>query len=255
MPGEINYKPQVWADYAPGEEMNYANVGYSLLGYIVEIVSMQNFEDYCKKNIFDPIGMENTSFILWNLNVSNVAVPYVFEGEYYPLLHYTIIDFPAGGLRTNIISLSKFLIAHMNGGVYEGVRILGEESVEEMHKVQYESKKYSFQYGLGWQIWKRGNETYIGHTGGLYGVATDMKFRAKDKVGIIFFTNKEVYNLREIVAFSLIEKLLFMKADGIKKIKIGEIEEIVKENMHLLRFNEEGDIKDIIRNFIKEAGI
>ncbi|MEM2509180.1 MAG: serine hydrolase domain-containing protein, partial [Candidatus Thermoplasmatota archaeon] len=255
LPGEINYKPQVWASYAPGEEMSYANVGYSLLGYIVELVSMQNFEDYCRKNIFEPLGMKNTSFILWNLNISNIAVPYVFEGEYYPLLHYNIIDYPAGGLRTSVPDLSKFLIAHMNGGIYEGVRMLSEESVKEMHKVQYESKKYNFQYGLGWQIWKRGNETYIGHTGGLYGVATDMKFREKDKVGIIFFTNKEVYNLREIVAFSLIEKLLFMKADGDKKIKISEIKEIVKENMHLLKFNSNEELEDVIRDFCKRINL
>ncbi|MBC7081455.1 MAG: beta-lactamase family protein [Thermoplasmatales archaeon] len=257
VPGEVNYKPQAWAEYAPGEEMSYANVGYSLLGYIVERVSGQNFEEYSRENIFEPLGMKNSSFILANLNISNVAVPYVFErGEYYPLLHYSIIDYPAGGLRTNLIDLSKFLLAHMNGGEYKGVRILSKESVEEMQRVQYESKKYSFQYGLGWQIWKRGDETYIGHTGGLYGVATDMKFRASDNVGIIFFTNKEVYNLREIVAFSLIEKLLFMKADGDKKIKISEVKEIVKENIHLLNLNwNEKEIVNAVKNFCRDLNI
>ncbi|RLF46300.1 MAG: hypothetical protein DRN29_05305, partial [Thermoplasmata archaeon] len=34
VPGEIHYKPQVWSDYKPGEKMYYANVGYSVLGYL-----------------------------------------------------------------------------------------------------------------------------------------------------------------------------------------------------------------------------
>jgi len=37
-----------------------------------------------------------------------------------------------------------------------------------------------------------------------------MVFRKSDGTGIIFFTNKEVSNIREMVAFSLIEKLLFL---------------------------------------------
>lgn len=237
VPGEIHYKPQVWTDFLPGEEMNYANVGYGLLGYLVEIISGMPFEEYCRENIFEPLGMKNTSFMLSNLDVSKIAVPYVFQyGKYYPLLHYGILDYPAGGLRTNVLDLSKFLIAHMNGGVYNGTRILSEESVEKMHTIQYPSKHYSFQYGLGWQIWVKPSDVYIGHTGGLYGVATKMVFRKSDNTAIIFFTNKEVYNLREIVVFSLIERLLFWKASGdASELKKDMIKETILENKHLLR--------------------
>jgi len=238
VPGEIHYKPQVWSDYKPGEKMYYANVGYSVLGYLVEIVSGKSFEEYCRENIFEPLGMKNSSFRLSILDARKVAVPYIYyRGEYWPLLHYGILDYPAGGLRTNVIDLSRFLIAHMNGGVYDGVRILNEDSVDEMHTVQYPSNTYNFQYGLGFQIWKIGGEKYIGHTGGLYGVATKMVYRQSDKTGIIFFTNKEVRNLREIIAFSLIERLLFWKASGFKAEELNQekIRDTVLANAHLLR--------------------
>jgi len=234
-PGGIHYKPQVWSDAIPGEKMQYANVGFSLLGYIVEIVSNETFEQYCQKNIFQPLGMHNTSFFLKNLNVSNIAVPYEYRGKYEPLLHYAILDYPAGGLRTNVIDLSHFLIAHMNNGVYNGIRILNESSVKEMHEVHATSSSYFFDYGYGFQIWHIGGDTYIGHTGGLYGVATKMVYRESDKIGIIFFTNKEVRNLREVTAFALIERLLFWKAThNIKELSNKLIRETIEADKSLL---------------------
>ncbi len=250
-PDGLYYTPQIWSEYMPGEKMFYANIGYTLLGYIVERVSGESFEEYCRKNIFEPLGMKNTSFIFDRLNVSRMAMPYVYyRGEYYPLLYYSVIDYPAGGLRTTVIDLSHFLIAHINGGVYNGVRILSERSVEEMHTVQYPSDTYNFQYGLGFQIWDIGGERYIGHTGGLYGVATKMVFRQSDGTGVIYFINKQVYNLREIVAYSLIERLLFWKAKGFDpaEISIDKIKATVMANVHLLK---EKFSEDEIENEIK----
>ena len=42
--------------------MHYSNIGYGLLGYLVEIISEQPFEDYCQDHIFDPLEMDDTSF-------------------------------------------------------------------------------------------------------------------------------------------------------------------------------------------------
>lgn len=249
LPQGIHYKPQIWADYPPGEEMSYANIGYSILGYIVELVTNMTFYEYCNRYIFKPLEMENTSFKLNDLNISQIAVPYE-HGQ--PLLHYSILDYPAGGLRTNVIDLSHFLIAHMNKGKYKNVSILGEDSINEMHRVQYPSKKYGFEYGLGFQIWKIGGEKYIGHTGGLYGVATKMVYRESDKVGIIFFMNKGVNNLRDIIAFSLIERLLFWKAEKEKLIRMKDIEETINANMHLIK--KYGDVNKELRSFLSEIG-
>lgn len=246
-PDGIHYKPQIWTDKEPGKEMNYANVGYSILGYLVERIANMDFEEYCRQNIFMPLGMENSSFDVINLNISRLAVPYIFQnGKYYPLLHYAILDYPAGGLRTSIVDLSHFLIAHMNGGIYNGIRILSEESVKEMHSVQYPNNKYSFQYGLGWQIWYRGGEKYVGHTGSLYGILTEMKYRESDKTGIIFFMNKGADSIRDVVAFSLIESLLFWKASNFdfNEIKITRIKERVIENMHILNEQYSYDVID-----------
>jgi len=253
LPDGSIYIPQVWADYAPGEEMRYANVGYGILGYVVERVSDMSFDDYCRENIFEPLHMYNSSFRLSRLDVGRVATPYmIYRGDYYPLLQYGILVYPAGGLRTTVEDLSHFLIAHMNGGVYDGVRILNEESVEEMHSIQAYSG-YSFDYGLGFQIWHRRGGEEIGHTGGLYGVATIMVFR-DDGVGIIFFTNKEIDGVREMIAFSLLQRLLFWKASGydMKELSREKIMETVIGNMHMLKNGEmeESYLGDLLDEFL-----
>jgi len=207
------YTSQVWTDSLPGKEMHYANIGYAVIGYLVELISGQPFDMYCRKNIFEPLGMKNSSFRMQDLNVSRLAVPYDFQhGRYYPFMHYDTVDYPASGLRSSVMDLSRFLIAHMNGGVYNDVHILEEETVEQMHSPQYANGR---RYGLGWQIQEKSMETYVGHSGGMHGVTTEMTFRESDNVGIIFFINERVWNYRERFAFSLIERLLFWKASNI----------------------------------------
>lgn len=232
----LNYRSQVWSNSAPGEEMHYANIGYGLMGYLVEILSGKSFEEYCYENIFTPLGMDNSSFSFANLESNKVAVPYEFiAGEYCPIIHYDLLDAPAGGLRTSVTDLSHFFIAHMNNGVYGDIRILNKDTIDEMHSIQY-PREDGYQYGLGFQIWENPNDIYIGHTGGLYGVATKMVFRLSDNIGVIFFTNKEIWNNYEIVAFSLIERLLFWKANGFSNIELQNtiLDDTVDSNEHLI---------------------
>jgi len=237
-PDGLNYRSQVWANSAPGEEMHYANIGYGLLGYLVEILSNMSFEEYCYENIFKPLDMYNSSFSYSNLAPNKIAVPYEFiAGEYCPIIHYDLLDSPAGGLRTSVIDLSHFLIAHMNNGVYGDIRILNDDTIAEMHSIQY-PREDGYQYGLGFQIWEKLTDVYIGHTGGLYGVATKMVFRISDNIGVIFFTNKEIWNNYEIIAFSIIERMLFWKANGFLDIELQNLilDETLESNEHLIPY-------------------
>lgn len=46
----------------PGEEFNYCNTGYTLMGEIVSRVTGKSFAEWCRENIFAPLDMENTLF-------------------------------------------------------------------------------------------------------------------------------------------------------------------------------------------------
>ncbi len=236
-PDGSRYRPQAWSTVAPGGKMQYTNVGFGLLGYLVEVLSGQSLEAYCQENIFKPLGMENTSFLLTGLNQSNIARPYVVQdGELFPLFHYDRVYDAAGGLRTTVLDLSRYLVAHMKGGAYGETRILKPSSIQDMHTIQYPSDTYRFQYGMGFMIWETPAGVHVGHTGANYGVATQMKFLRGGDTGIIFFTNKQITNPRELLAFSLLEQLLFWKANHGGAIDMRNLDTDVCQhcNLHLL---------------------
>ena len=215
------YSPELWLDYPPGAEANYSNVGFIILGHLVELISNQSIEQYCYEQIFKPLSMTNTSFRYADMDKDRLAIPYVrMAGLYVPLPHYNLrLATSIGGLRTTVQDLSHFLIAHMNGGTYNDARILKEETVELMHTLQYPNSDFhSIRFGLGWIIWPDENgETYEGHIGGVLGGHALMKIRVSDNnnTGVIFFFNQcnGFYTRVERRISHIIEKMLFQKAD------------------------------------------
>lgn len=191
VPGGMYYRSRVWNNIPPGEEMAYSNIAYGVLGYLVEILSGKSFEEYCKENIFKPLDMKDSSYIIDNVDKKRLAIPYDFQsGEYISILPYTFLDYPSGSLRTTVLDLSHLLIAHMNGGAYNDVRILKKENIEEMQTIQCHKTKHKFKYGLGWQITGRSpSNKFIFNGGGFWGVYAKMKFSPYDKIGIIYFAN------------------------------------------------------------------
>jgi len=190
-PGGNAYHSEVWSEYKPGEKYYYTNIGYSIIGFLVELISGQNFNDYCKENIFIPMDMKNTSFRLRDHNIKKIAIPYFFkDGIYEPNPHYgMMLVYPSASMRTSIEELSHFLIAHMNGGIYKNERILNESTVELMHTRHFPDNKEN-GYGLGWFIRENADgKKQIGHSGGWPGVQTQMTFFPEDKTAIIIFTN------------------------------------------------------------------
>jgi len=218
VPGGAYYTPKIWGNVAPGESRLYSDHGFELLGYLVELISNETYEDYCKKNIFEPLDMKDTSFRIKELDEKKLVTPYLyFMRIYIPLPNYEIIgaNAAAGGLRTNIVDLSKYLIMHINGGKYNGVRILNEDSVDLMHKVQYPDNNGRF--GLGWQVWstdESGENRLEGHTGEVPGGASFMYYHEYEKTGVIIFVNQFTTKLRIMEIFSCLSasQILFEKA-------------------------------------------
>ena len=64
--------------FEPGERWNYS-LCHDVLAAFVEVVSGEKFETYVKKNIFDVLGMENSTFLLPEEEIDTIAEQYRFE--------------------------------------------------------------------------------------------------------------------------------------------------------------------------------
>lgn len=199
---------------APGEEFLYSNAGYALLGFLVEEVSGVSFPDFCKTNIFIPLEMDNTTWLLKDTDTTKLAVPYQGNKR---LPFYSYDTYPDGALKTTPTEYAHLLIAMMNDGKYKGKSILRPESVAEMLTP---AAKEGLQ-GLAWnydsleelQLKELDNGHIIGHTGGDPGILTITFFNPQNKTGLVVFMNQGLEMNLRIINFNLLSRRLLFEAD------------------------------------------
>jgi CubicO group peptidase (beta-lactamase class C family) len=207
---------------APGEASSYCNVGYGLLGYLVETVSGVPFADYIQTHVFEPLGMMDSGWYLSDLNPGRHATPYAWieagsnldnalfadpsgrlleEGEFVPFCLYSFFNIPDGLVRTSVHELASFLTAHMRGGEFEGRRILAKATVEEILSPQLAPSTADGGRSVQGLTWSRRSFDFgevWGHGGGDPGVRTYMMFSPEKGRGVIVFANSSA-NLEGIL--------------------------------------------------------
>lgn len=129
--------------HQPGEKYTYSE-GLDVLGYFIEVVSGMPFDKYLQTHIFDPLGMNDTRFYLPDDKASKlVAVQQKVNGKWekYPVTFYDT-DYPVkgaksyfaggAGLSSTVKDYATFLQMYLNGGEYNGVRLLSRKTVESI---------------------------------------------------------------------------------------------------------------------------
>ncbi len=194
--GEFYNASENFHDFEPGTEHEYSNEGSALLAVLVEEISGMDFNSYCKQNIFNPLGMTNTSWRLDEIN-QTIVQPYNFSGgEYEPIQHYTFTDYPNGGLRSNANDMFKFLSAFVLNGNSNNYQLLKEITINEIITPQIPD--IDAEVGLHMFLMNSDNNLW-GHDGGEQGVATIMVFNPVTKIGAIILTNQGEANLDDII--------------------------------------------------------
>jgi CubicO group peptidase (beta-lactamase class C family) len=127
----------------PGEAYAYSE-GLDVLGYFIEIVSGMGFDEFLRKRLFDPLGMDDTWFYLPESKAGRlVTVQKKEKGEWvpYPVTFYDT-DYPikgarrffsgGAGLSSTAEDYATFLQMYLNGGELNGVRILSRTTIRSI---------------------------------------------------------------------------------------------------------------------------
>jgi CubicO group peptidase (beta-lactamase class C family) len=166
---------------APGEKYHYNNSGYYLLGLIVEKASGEKYWDYLRKNIFAPLGMNDTDSDDGETIVKNRASAYylgtdsIFRNTYY----------------TNMEILFSI------GGAYSTVKdlLIWERSLAQNKLLKSETVTEMFtpgkgDYGYGWWIDKLGECRRMYHDGGITNFSTSLQVLPDERLTIIAVSNR-----------------------------------------------------------------
>jgi CubicO group peptidase (beta-lactamase class C family) len=153
----------------PGAQTAYSNYGAALAGLIVSNVSGMAFADYVQQNIFDALGMKNSTFIepLPPHMAADMAQAYAVEnGAYVARPFEIIISFsPAGAMSSTATDIARFGLAILNGGEFNGHRMLQPGTVETMLTRQFSHDDRMMGMALGFYETERNGVRLLGHDG------------------------------------------------------------------------------------------
>ncbi|HMQ70271.1 MAG TPA: serine hydrolase domain-containing protein [Ignavibacteria bacterium] len=198
---------------APGREYRYTNAGATLLAFIIEKVSGESFDEYTEKNIFEPLGMNETHWSFMYADSSHFASLYLSNKTKIP--HYSLITYPDGGLITSVNDLSKYLVEMIKGMNGES-KLLTLSSFKEMMSNQltrenFPDGNFELHKGLIWDVSKDGDN--IGMNGADPGIFTYVLFTTNGNAGIIIFFNISFYEIESFEKdFKKIRNILMSNA-------------------------------------------
>lgn len=170
----------------PGTARKYSNLGAGLAGFLVECITGKTLANY-SKTFFASLGMNNTSWLLHDLDLRKIATPYEWEGGKlvaYPI--YGNPQYPDGGVRTTIMDLSNLMVAILNNTDQNGQRLLSDKQREEMFSLQLPPQISTNQRFF----WRDNSTGMIGHMGSDIGVFTAFYFDPENKNGFIILMNR-----------------------------------------------------------------
>ncbi len=204
-----------------GTTYSYSNAGYNTLGALIEIASGKSLEVFLKERIYTPLGMvdsyhhEVAEKLDGKLERMSV-VYYKRQGNWvegwkpgnppqYPFVR------ASGGMISTAMDYAVFCQMFLNGGIYNGKRILKEETVKlittahtaSIYSPKERSSRESF-YGYGWSVSKEGVYSHGGSDGTMAWV--DPK---NELIVLVFTQSPGERNLRnrffELVQISIFE--------------------------------------------------
>jgi CubicO group peptidase (beta-lactamase class C family) len=184
----------------PNSKTRYSNVGPSLAGRVVEILSGERFAQYQRQHVLGPLGMTNSAWLLKEVPRRQLAPYYMrvangrggFQRQRAPVFDLGTI--PAGNLFTTAEDLARFVSMLAADGRAPGGRLLGAGSLAQMFRPQLVTEASG--YGLGFAVGKFREHKTVSHNGAVYGCSSSLVFLPEPKLGVVVLGNEDVANAR-----------------------------------------------------------
>ena len=172
--------------YEPGTIYIYSNFGYILLGLIIEIVSKKSYKDYMQMELFDKIGMGDTTIDDQNKIIDNRAQGYrMSDSGLINAPNDSSRAFSAGSITSTPEDLNKFYKALFNS------EIISKDLLEEAHTSYTLQNGKKTGYGYGWIVDNSlgVDKKTIAHSGQISGFTSSVYFQPFSKTLVVLLSN------------------------------------------------------------------
>lgn len=175
----------------------YNNLGYNLLGLVLESVYHESWKDVVHRLVLEPLGMTSTSAYLSRLDPDRLALPHDFGADGFaaaPPVKGDANLHAAGGHFASARDLARYLAAHQTDGSLEGSAVLPRApltSTRELHVAQDRDfgPFHRHGWGYGWDLGTYGTDTLIHRFGGFAGYRSHVSFMPEHEIGVVVLVN------------------------------------------------------------------
>jgi CubicO group peptidase (beta-lactamase class C family) len=165
--------------FPPGRVEEYSNLGYAILGEVIEHVSGEPYAQFMQREVFDPLGLSHTS-IGAPADSTGVAVKYGTSGRPLPSF---ILDVPGAGWgHSSAHDLVRFAMFHLGHQPPHRRAVLTASTIDEMHRPVAPGTN-----ALGFGVYDNGKR--LAHTGGMPGATTLMVLFPERDVAVVVLSN------------------------------------------------------------------
>ena len=181
-------------DNKAGTHYAYSNLGPAVLASVLEQIEQKEYAKLLEEFIFRPMGL-SSSFI--NSNSIQIVPGHNEKGKVIPYWTWHSCMSAAGGIKSNVVDLAKFIQAH-----FDTENKLLRLAQNPTFKVNDE-----MSIGLGWHLLKIDEQApVLWHNGRTAGFTSSMVIRPESEYGIIILSNA-AYNNLDRLTFELLKTL------------------------------------------------
>jgi CubicO group peptidase (beta-lactamase class C family) len=183
-------------DDPPGS-FDYNNLGYNLLGLVLEARYGTSWKEVVRAEVLEPLGMSGTTAYRSRVPPGRIAMPHEATPEGFARIALAKEDanlHAAGGHLASARDLARYLAAHLGGGVVDGRRRLPEGPVRATHVPRIPQDREFGPYrrhawGYGWDVGTFEGDTLLHRFGGFAGYYSHVSFMPGKNAGVAVVAN------------------------------------------------------------------
>lgn len=197
----------------PGEVHRYSNQGFALAGYLVEAISGMPFARYMDEFIFQPLGMNHSTFQVGR--GKNWAVGYrQVGGRLEPMPTFYTNDVPSGALNTTAADMTRFMLAYLHEGDSPILRWETQQQVKQQQFTHHPLLPgHTYGFYERWQNGVRGLE----HHGQIAGYTSRIFLLPDEHIGVFMACNRNQTDLYDEFIRQFLEQYFPAKIDSSDK--------------------------------------
>lgn len=206
-----------------GTRYKYSNLGYDLLGRVIEENRQEGYAQYMQSGLLSSLGMKNSTFDSRDIREKeNLVLGYDYHRrKYHPMIQEEINSVPSGNMYSTLEDLTIFLKSVFKGNLFKD-----ESTLPEMFECHYNTAANPETMGLGWKTSRfRDSELLVWHDGGPgEGIGALIAILPHRKIGIVMMANSTSFE--SIQSIPLATRILERITEGAYEDEEGPKKEI-----------------------------